>query len=1182
MASVILSSVGASVGLGGFSKLAGSFLGNAIDNKLFGSNNNFQTYGARLRDLSIQSSSYGNMIPIVYGTVKTAGNIIWAKELKEKATNQTVSTKTKGGKINKNHTEYTYYASLAISICEGEITDILRIWADDKLLDLSLYNIRIYKGSNNQLPDPLIEAYQGSENTPAYRGQAYVVFEDFPLADFNNHLPNFNFEIKRNLRSNSENNVEDKINSVVMIPGGGEFVYDTVLQTKINGINYKTGFAQNGKNIPLNQHTAFGKTNALVSLDQLEQTLPNNKWIAVVVNWFATSLDISTCKILPGVEYNNGATTSPDVWKVGKYTRDTARLVSRTNSRPNYGGTINDASLVRYLKELKERGYKVMLYPMLFTDLENKPWRGKITGSIDSIPQFFESNGYNEFITHYATLTKDYVDAFLIGSELIGLTKVMDEENNFPAVDSLIDLASETKKILNTNTKVSYAADWTEYHHTSGGWYNLDKLWASEYIDFIGIDAYFPLTNSNHSVYQTEEIMRGWESGEGYDFYYEDSHKTIKKKLSQEYAWKNIEWWWNNKHINPNGNASNWVPKSKEIWFTEYGFPSVECCTNQPNVFFDSTSIESNYPIHSNGNVDYKAQRAAILATELFWENSEIVTNKFLWSWDARPYPYWPDDLHIWSDGSSYQKGHWVQGKFGVSMLSDIINDISLKASGSLSNKITSELTDHVEGVLIDNKQSARKTIELLKNVYFFDIVERDSHLYFEKRASKKINLIDNTFLIKDGESEIQISKIETNDIPTSVDINFLNSSKNYTVSNVHSILDEQKNEQSSLCNLPIVMSEAYAQVVADVTLNELWQQQNTFNFSLPPKFSYLTVGDVIQITFHNKIYTLRITSIHLGTNLISKITAITENLSIYKNIRSEESKSIQTIQPLSKTKLEVLDIPYITKPDQESEINIYLAACGYGENWDGAKIFISEDNGNIYNEVCEASQSATMGNATSFLGYYETDQIDYKNKFTVTLMNGSLEKISDDLFISGYNKAIVGDEIIFFKNAKLIAENTYEISELIRGMYGTEKHIGSHVCGDRFVLINDDLVKVNIPYENISKHFNIKAVTFKDSLGNTDSQLFHMIGNSLKTFSITDVNVSGNKIIWTRRSRIPNFLTNFKDAPLGENFEKYIVEIYNSSDELIDSIEVGSSELTIENCDIAKANVQQVSSYIF
>lgn len=51
-------------------------------------------------------------------------------------------------------------------------------------------------------------------------------------------------------------------------------------------------------------------------------------------------------------------------------------------------------------------------------------------------------------------------------------------------------------------------------HHTDGVWYHIDKLWASCDIDFIGIDAYFPITNSDQSEYDTKEIKRGCDSGE--------------------------------------------------------------------------------------------------------------------------------------------------------------------------------------------------------------------------------------------------------------------------------------------------------------------------------------------------------------------------------------------------------------------------------------------------------------------------------------------------------------------------------------------------------------------------------------------------------------------------------------------------------------------------------------------
>nr|WP_096001072.1 glycoside hydrolase TIM-barrel-like domain-containing protein [Rickettsia monacensis] len=69
--------------------------------------------------------------------------------------------------------------------------------------------------------------------------------------------------------------------------------------------------------------------------------------------------------------------------------------------------------------------------------------------------------------------------------------------------------------MVGSNVQVTYAADWSEYHRTSGGWYNLDPLFTSPYIDFVGIDAYFPLTSSLSSQITKEEIMKGCRSGKG-------------------------------------------------------------------------------------------------------------------------------------------------------------------------------------------------------------------------------------------------------------------------------------------------------------------------------------------------------------------------------------------------------------------------------------------------------------------------------------------------------------------------------------------------------------------------------------------------------------------------------------------------------------------------------------------
>ena len=166
------------------------------------------TEGPRLNDRVVQTSEEGAPLPTVYGTARLAGNVIWSSGLEEIATTEEQGGGSGGG--GATSTTYTYKTDAAVAICAGEITGVRRIWADAKLVyDISetasinslmasytkFADIRIYTGTESQLADPLIQATEGAANAPAFRGMAYVVFEDLQLADYGNRLPNFSFEV---------------------------------------------------------------------------------------------------------------------------------------------------------------------------------------------------------------------------------------------------------------------------------------------------------------------------------------------------------------------------------------------------------------------------------------------------------------------------------------------------------------------------------------------------------------------------------------------------------------------------------------------------------------------------------------------------------------------------------------------------------------------------------------------------------------------------------------------------------------------------------------------------------------------------------------------------------------------------------------------------------------------------
>ena len=177
---------------------AGSFLGNALF-----SASPPDIEGPRLSELKVQVSTYGNMLPLTYGTVRQAGNIIWSTDLIEDKNSESGGGKGGGG---QEVTTYTYRVNFAVALCEGPIDSILRVWANgtlifDKSTTLNSSNFRFYNGDETQLPDALIEAYLGVGNVPGYRGVAYVVFENMQLADYGNRIPNLTFEVLKKAAS---------------------------------------------------------------------------------------------------------------------------------------------------------------------------------------------------------------------------------------------------------------------------------------------------------------------------------------------------------------------------------------------------------------------------------------------------------------------------------------------------------------------------------------------------------------------------------------------------------------------------------------------------------------------------------------------------------------------------------------------------------------------------------------------------------------------------------------------------------------------------------------------------------------------------------------------------------------------------------------------------------------------
>ena len=584
MATLVLSTAGAALGggMGGtvlglsgavIGRAVGATLGRAIDQRLLGGSEAVGT--GRIDRLRLTGASEGAAIPRLWGRMRVAGQVIWASSFEEH------SHRRRGGKGGgPKVTDYSYTISLAVGLCVGEILGIGRVWADGNEISPESMTLRLYVGSEDQLPDPKIEAVEGAGHAPAYRGLAYVVIEDLDLGRWGNRVPIFNFEVKRAAQGDflaGEKTLADVVQAVALIPGTGEYALATTPVHVNRGI---------GRNVAVNSNTASRLTDFQTSLKQLGQELPNCRSVSLVVSWFGDDLRCGECQIQPMVEQKKEDGVGMP-WRAGGIVRAQAAEVPRKADRPVYGGTPSDQSVVEAINAIRAAGHEVMFYPfILMTQLEGNalinpytgdggqpalPWRGRITtsrapgieGTTDrtataaaEIAAFFgdvgkqhfsisgqqvnysgpNDWGFRRFILHYAYLCKAAggVDSFCIGSEMRGLTQIRGAGDSFPAVDALRILAAEVKAILGESCSVSYAADWTEYgSYVADGnvYFPLDTLWSDPAVDFVGIDNYMPLGDwrdgrdhldaDYRSATSIDYLTSNIAGGEGFDWYYD-------------------------------------------------------------------------------------------------------------------------------------------------------------------------------------------------------------------------------------------------------------------------------------------------------------------------------------------------------------------------------------------------------------------------------------------------------------------------------------------------------------------------------------------------------------------------------------------------------------------------------------------------------------------------------------
>ena len=1232
MATLLLQAAGAAVGslfgpLGTIiGRAIGGLAGYTVDQALFGTH----TQGSQLSDLTPQTSTEGTPIPRLYGRARISGQVIWATNYEE------VSSSGGKGGLGGGSTTYSYYANFAIGLCEGPIAAIGRVWADGQPFDLSSVTARIYTGTAAEGTDSLIEAKQG--DTPAYRDTAIIVFERLAIADFGNRIPQLSFEILKPVAG-----IESDIRAVTLIPGATEFGYSPDVVQAVTSP---------GNSTPVNRHIDGSTSDWEAALDDLQATCPNLERVALVVAWFGTDLRAAHCTLMPAV--TDRTTDNSPAWGVADLTRTTARLVSRYDDKPAFGGTPSDASVISAIGDLKARGLKVTLYPFIMMDVAvgnalpdpyggsaqaAYPWRGSVTltvapghaGSPDKtstaaseIATFVGSaapgdfsvysgavyySGPNEwtfrrFVLHCANLAKAAggVDAFLLGSELRGLTTARSAAATYPFVAALASLAADVKTTLGSGTKVSYGADWSEYfgHHPDDGsgdvYFHLDPLWASSSVDFVGIDSYMPLSDwrdgDSHldaadwdSGRDTDYLKANIAGGEDYDWYYAsdaDRDAQVRTPITDGtgkpwvFRAKDLVGWWSNAHYNRPGGvealtATAWVPQSKPIWFTEVGCPAVDKGANQPNVFPDPKSSASGLPYYSSGARDDQMQRRFIAAVEQYWNpasdgyaagsnpTSSVYHAPMIaldaihwWTWDARPYPAFPLLTDVWSDGANWETGHWLSGRLGSAAADALVT--AVLADYGIASASVGDLDGVVDGFLISDTVSARSALEPLSNLLFFEAFESGDVVKIVRRGRRSMATFTSDDLVEEsGKTILTITRAQETELPAEIAISFSDVLADYRASSVSSRRLVTGSARSSSTDTGAVMSYAVATGLADAALQDAWAGRETFALALPQRALAVEPADVVLLDIAGDTRMALVTKVEDAG--LRRIAARSIEPDILATVPSAARTTAPRVAPArSAPEVMLLNLPLLTGGEAGYAPHVAVFAAP----WPGTVALSLGSAGSGFTLRQTIDRRAVMGELTAALSAGPLYRWDTEDDIEVTLYGGALAGQPELSVLNGANVAAIGTaetglEVIQFETATLIGTNTWRLSGLLRGQAGTgDVMAAGHDIGARFVLLDGAVVSLNLSEAESGLGLTLRCGaadtvydpdTFTD-VNLTPSRRGLMCLPPVHVTAKRDPTSNDIAIQWIRQTRIGGDSWDPVEVPLGETSEAYQVAI--------------------------------------
>jgi hypothetical protein len=1199
MARIALSIAGGIIGslIPGLGTAVGFALGSAIGG-IIGSfafpGQGQHVYGPRVTDMQISGATPGTVIPLLFGTMRLGGQIIWSNGIVETTTNTNQSAK---GGPSVTQTAYTYACSFAAAFCQGEAV-ISRVWGDSKLIvdysgtsnpvrgtwdsattynvddlitwtdsntyicmvanvnelpnnsnfwaqdlaatnpDISTYTLpTLYTGSETQNADPLIVSIEGATVTPAYRGVCYAVWENFPLADFGNRVPNIRAEVSTNSTEaaplvrvpwtfNSDEpvySVTDPQETTAFLFGAGthvariDLVSNTVTASGVLDISHLPFYTSG--DVPTSNMTAFAVDNqgyiwTYGTIGGQQSFIKFDGWTFQAV----ASLNISTLVSSYAAPVFINVLVNSD----GTSLLVASGLEAGGSNNVMYGVRCSDNTLVGvfsqfYVPEVTGDTFAVPVFGQHYPVIDNSANVYFLASGYHSSTTPFEAGdwyiwkisltgGTSHFVSPGPQYT-DYTRFDYTGDSSIGLGDAMlyDPTDNtlivYTVTGAFLKIDANDGTILDT---VGSASDQKFYITLAGQWQN----------NIIGGPNWL---SANY-------LREG--NGNGNSLV--ASHKG---RVQNGVLWA--------------PDVSN-VDKAVVYSASDFG----ETTTYDLTTYTDCPILGGGNPdIYNYGNV-YNTRANALVSFNATSGSTVGYPSIF-------PTPY---ALHV------FYLDRVAVGGFGADQ---IVSSLCQLAGIAPENSDVSQLANiAVTGYPITQLGTGKDILTTLGQAYFFEGRETDFKLQFVPRGQPSLLTIPEPDLGLSADKAKLVESIgQEQDLPKDVEVLYIDPNQDYQQGQMrrvrHSKTTKSLNQTS--ISLPLVMTQVQAAQLADKIMWTAENERRTYKSSLyKAVYMLLDPCDVIECVYDGVRLTGRVTQATAGQNYATELLITSEDSNNYLSTATGVGNSGfigQTIQGLAPSQLWLLDIPYLQDTDADASGNLgyYFAMAPQGSGkWKAGVLYNSSDAA-VWNQIDAIVGPIAYGIAKNVLAApHSAFTWDGTNSLTLTMVIGSGPASDTTLnVLNGRNAAILYPslEVIQFETVVHNGDGTYTLSNLLRGRRGTEWACGSHTTGE---IVLFPLEQGGIKHEQGSSSLlnslrYYKGVTVGADLNTGTVQEVSLKGRDLMPYA--PAQFTGSKggsdfvLTWVRRTRLGGqWQDGIGNVPLNEDTESYDVDIYNGS----------------------------------